>query len=215
MRQDNLPESPDHLRRHWYCSHNPAGYRRESGTFNHSTSDTPILNDHEVSGASDHIDPRYCVHCPAPTYHIPLVTYELPKPHPQTSATNSASSPPHAHVALLPTLPPRTHPHTYHRHCDTATDHSSSLTSSTHQRRHEPSSCDQEDYGITVSEAYWPAGIKPITNIPGKSSEIHKYPGSLEREHVGAGDSFMEMSEITVMEKAWSMLHQLLSTLCL
>jgi hypothetical protein len=218
MRQDNLPELPDHQRRHWYCQHNPAGIRRESGTFHHPTGETPILDDHEVPGASGHPNPHYCIHCPAPTHPIPLLTYNLPnEPHStaQTTAANSTLSPPPTHAALLPTFPPRVHPRTSHHSRDTATDHTSSLLSSTHQHHKSPS-WDQEDHGITVSEAYWPAGIKPaITDMPGKPSAIHVYPRSLEREHVGAGDSFMELSEITVTEKAWRILHQLLDTLCL
>ena len=214
MSQDNLPRLPDHHRRYWYCPHNPAGDRRESGTYRHPTGDTPILEVHEAPGAADHIDPRYCFHCPAPTHCIPLLTYDLPTPHPTAQAqTTATNSPPRVQDALLPTFPPHVHPRMRHPHShDTATDHSSSFSS---KHQHCTSlSWEQGDNGITVSDAYWPEGNRPLTDMPGKS-EIHMSSRLLERQHVGAGDSFLELSETTVTEKAWRMLHQLLDTLCL
>jgi len=215
MRQDNLPRLPDHHRRYWYCPHNPAGDRRESGTL-HPSSETPIPEEPKAPGAPNHTNPRYCVHCPAPTHCIPLLTYDLPTPHPnaQTTATNPALPPPPVQDALLPTFPPHVHPRMRHpRSHDTATDHSSSLSS---KHQHCTSlSWEQEDHGISVSRAYWPEGNKPLTDMPGKPSDTHMSFRSPERQHVGAGDSFLELSETTVTEKAWRMLHQLLNTLCL
>jgi hypothetical protein len=214
-----LPRSPvpDH-RRYWYCVHNPTGQRRDSQSLT-----TAVLGDDTTVPESvpvpPGINPLYCDICPDPTQRIPLLSQDFrpsqrPTKRPATNTANTAASPPpHVH-ALLPTFPPLVHPRTHHHSRDTATNHSSSQTSSTHQR-HVLLLSDQEDHGITVSEAYWPAGIEPKTDMPGKPSEIHVSSGSLERQHVGAGDSFMELSETTVSEKARRMLHQLLETFCL